>query len=169
MPFHTGVHKDARDGRWTCTGERVDWVFYVFAAIAGAMNTVQAGANAQLRKSLDQPVLAGLTVYVTGFLALLLALPFSHLGSYQWPKASQVPWWAWLGGLLSIVSTLSGLLLARKLGSAAFTGITVTFSLISSVLLDHFGLIGFEVHRASPARLAGFLLLLGGLVLVARF
>ena len=147
----------------------VNWWIYLFAAVAGALNTVQAGANAQLRKSLDQPLFAGMAVYVIGFLGLLCALPFAHLSDFHWQKASEAPWWAWLGGGLSIVSTMAGLLLARKLGSAAFTAMTITFSLVASVLLDHFGLIGFEVHRANSGRLVGCVLLIVGLLLVTRF
>ena len=36
--------------------------------------TVQAGANAQLRKSLDQPLLSGAVVYATGLAGLLLLI-----------------------------------------------------------------------------------------------
>ncbi len=133
------------------------------------MNTAQAGANAQLRKSLDQPVLAAVAVYVIGLAGLSLTLPFLKLGNYPWSRAAEAPWWAWLGGALSIVSTMAGVMLARKLGSAAFTAVTLTFSLIASVVLDHFGWIGFAVHRASALRVGGCVLLILGLILVARF
>src|ERR1039458_8408809 len=39
------------------------WLVYLFVAAAGSFSAVQAGANAQLRKSLDQPCLAALCVY----------------------------------------------------------------------------------------------------------
>ena len=92
---------------------------------------------------------------------------------FHWPvsfaKAASVPWWAWLGGLVSVVSTIIALTVAQKLGSGVFTGVSVTASLITSVLLDHFGLIGFRQHSASPARVAGCALLIAGLWLIARF
>ncbi len=142
---------------------------YLFAAFSGALNTVQAGANAQLRKSLDQPLLAGMTVYVTGFLGLLLAALFMHFTRPSGQRLGQTPWWAWTGGLLSIFSTMSGLLFARKLGSATFTSLTITCSLVCSVLLDHLGWVGFEVHRANAGRLAGCALLVSGLFLITKF
>src|SRR5437868_6789257 len=113
------------------------WLAYVFTAAAGFCSTVQAGANAQLRKSLDQPLLTALCVYATGLVALLVAVPFANFADLTWSKASQTPWWAWFGGLLSIVATLAGLMLAQKMGSAAFTATMVTSSLICSVILDH--------------------------------
>lgn len=156
-----------RPRRHTCSARTVNPFIYLFAALSGALNTVQAGANAQLRKSLGQPLVAGLSVYVTGLAGLLIALPFTS--GVQWPKFSQAPWWAWCGGLLSIVSTMAGLLLARKLGSAAFTATTITCALIASVLLDHFGWVGFEVRRANGGRLFGCFLLIAGLAFVTRF
>jgi hypothetical protein len=42
-------------------------------------------------------------------------------------------------------------------------------SLVCAVLLDHFGWVGFEVHRVNPWRIAGCTLLLGGLFLVSKF
>jgi bacterial/archaeal transporter family-2 protein len=145
------------------------WLSYLFVVAAGSFSAVQAGANAQLRKSLDQPLMAALCVYGTGLIALLIAVPFAGLTGFAPSKAAQVPWWAWLGGLLSIMSTMAGLMLVRKMGSTFFTATTVTCSLVCAVLLDHFGWAGFEVHRVNPWRIVGCVLLLGGLFLVSKF
>ena len=147
----------------------MNWLSYMFVVAAGSFSAVQAGANAQLRKSLDQPLMAALCVYGTSLIALLVAVPFTSLTGFAPSKAAQVPWWAWLGGLPSIMSTMAGLMLVRKMGSTFFTATTVTCSLACAVLLDHFGWVGFEVHRANPWRIAGCVLLLGGLFLVSKF
>ncbi|HEY0759219.1 MAG TPA: DMT family transporter [Acidisarcina sp.] len=144
------------------------WIVYVVAALAGAANPFQSGANAQLNKQLGQPLWAGLIVYFTGMLALLAAqLVFGR--AFPFGKAGEVSWWAWLGGLISIGSTMAGLMLAQRLGSGLFTGLSITAALITSVVLDQFGLLGFRQHSASPARLAGCALLIAGVWLVARF
>jgi transporter family-2 protein len=145
------------------------WLLYLFVVAAGSFSAIQAGANAQLRKSLDQPLLAALFVYGSALIALLIMVPFARLAGFGQSKAAEVPWWAWLGGLLSIVSTMAGLMLAKKMGSMFFTATTVTCSLVCSVLLDHFGWVGFEVHRVNPLRLVGCTLLCAGLFLVSRF
>jgi transporter family-2 protein len=145
------------------------WLLYLFVVAAGSFSAVQAGANAQLRKSLDQPLLAALCVYGSALIALLIMLPFTRTAGFGPSKAADVPWWAWLGGLLSIVSTMAGLVLAEKMGSMFFTAATVTCSMVCAVLLDHFGWVGFEVHRVNPLRLVGCALLLAGVFLVAKF
>lgn len=140
----------------------------VFAILAGAANPFQSATNAELNKQLAQPAWAGFAVYLTGLIGMLLLLalvrhplPVGRMGT--------VHWWAWMGGLISIASTMAGLLLAQRMGSALFTGITLTASVITSVLLDQFGLVGMKQHAASPARLVGCGLLVAGIWLVAKF
>lgn len=41
--------------------------------------------------------------------------------------------------MVSIASTMAGLLLSRKMGSAVFTSLSLTAALVTSFLLDHFG------------------------------
>ncbi len=143
---------------------------YLFAIAAGSANPVQAGANAELNKDLASPVWSCLFVYASGFMGVLViqlilrqAWPADRLG------LGKIPWWAWAGGLLSIGSTIAGLTLAQKMGSAVFTGLSLTASLVTSVVLDQFGWIGFKPHPASPLRLTGSALLVAGIWLIAKF
>jgi transporter family-2 protein len=145
------------------------WLFLLLALVAGTVNPFQAGANAQLNKQLQQPVLAGMLVYASGFAALLVIL---LIRSHRLPNASSfamVDWWAWLGGLVSVVSTMVGLTVAQRLGSGVFTACSLSASLITSMALDQFGLAGFRQHSVSPGRLAGCCFLTAGIWLVVRF
>ena len=145
------------------------WLIYLLALGAGAANPFQSGTNAELNKQLGQPVWAGLVVYATGFAGLLVA---QLLLREAWPAAGKmaaVSWWAWMGGLVSIASTMAGLMLAQRLGSGVFTGLSITAAVIMSVVLDQFGWVGFKQHTASPGRLVGCGLLVVGVWLVARF
>ena len=145
------------------------WLSFVVALLAGAANPFQSGTNAQLNKQLGAPLWATVVVYVTGLLGVLTV---TLIARERLPAAGQVmgvSWWAWLGGLISIASTMAGLMLAQKLGSGVFTGLSLTASLVMSVTLDHMGWIGFKQHTASPARLAGCALMVAGVWMVSRF
>lgn len=146
----------------------MSWLLFLAALAAGTANPFQSGANAQLNKQLGQPLWAGMIVYATG-LAGLIALQLCFRQPSPADKIFGVSWWAWLGGLVSIIPTVIGLTIAQRLGSGLFTGASVTAALVTSVLLDHFGLIGFRQHPASPARVAGCALMIAGLWLIARF
>lgn len=139
------------------------------AFLGGVLNTVQSGCNSTLAKGLGQPVTAALFVAAGNVVVYLAVAPFLGLG---WPgadKAAAVPWWAWIGGLLGAAYVLATILVAEKIGAAIFIGLTVTAGIITSVTLDHFGLVGFQVHTAGIGRLAGAGLMIAGLTLVCLF
>ena len=79
------------------------------------------------------------------------------------------PWWAWTGGLLATVFILAQLFAAEQLGSAVFMTLTVTAAVGMSLLLDHFGLVGFKEHPLGWGRAAGAVLIFAGLGLIARY
>ncbi len=146
----------------------VTFLIALIALAAGAANPFQGATNAQLNKQTHSPLWAAIIVYATGLLGLLLAqavvrqaFPAGNLG--------KVNWWAWTGGLISLISTIVGLTLTQKLGSTLFTGLSVTAALVTSVLLDQFGIVGLKQHSASPGRLIGCGLLVAGLWCVAKF
>ena len=143
---------------------------YLFAIAAGVANPAQAGANAELNQGLGTPLWTALFVYASGFAgAFFLQLVVREGFPGNRIAQTNIPWWAWAGGLLSIASTMTGLTLAQKMGSGVFTGLSLTASLLSSVVLDHFGLMGFKTHPVSPMRAVGSGLLVCGIWLIAKF
>lgn len=146
------------------------WYLYGFVLMAGIANAVQAGLNGALSKGLAQSLTAGLVVAAgTATCILTVGLISGHL---TWPTADQVshmPWWAWFGGILGGGIILAQFVVAQKIGAAPFLGLLVTAGVVTSVVLDHFGLIGFEQHTANGWRLGGGLLMIAGVTLVAVF
>lgn len=135
--------------------------------LAGAANPFQSATNGQLNKQLGQPVWAGIVTYASGLAGMLLLQLFVRQPA-PLAQAAEVNWWAWMGGLISILSTVAGLMLVQKLGSGIFTSLSLTASLVVSVLLDHFGILGLKHHPASPGRIVGCALLIVGVWLVGR-
>lgn len=143
---------------------------YLYAALAGCMNSVQAGANAGLGKALDNKLLAG--VIVLAMSCGIIAVMALFGGRLTWPgsgKFAAVPWWAWTGGLLSAGFILSQLYTAERMGSAVFMTVTVTAAVLTSLALDHWGLVGFKEHPFGWGRAAGALLIVAGLGLISAF
>ncbi len=140
----------------------------LIALVSGAANPFQGATNAQLNKQTHSPLWAGIIVYATGLLGLLLIQAFARQ-PFPASTLKQVNWWAWTGGLISLISTIVGLTLTQKLGSTLFIGLTLTASIVTSVLLDQFGLVGLNKHASSPGRLIGCALLVAGVWCVAKF
>lgn len=146
------------------------WYLYGLALLAGIANAVQGGTNATLAKTLGQPFAAGLVVALgTGSTLLLTGLALGRLHLPALAQAEQVPAWAWFGGCLGALVVLSQFFAAQAIGAAPFLAILVTAGVATSILLDHFGWIGFTVHAASLWRIVGGLLMVAGVTLVALF
>ena len=145
----------------------VQWLLYLLTVLSGVLNPVQSGLTGSLEKALDRPFLVAV-VSLSGSLlcALLGALITRQLG---WPteKAAGAPWWAWLAGAAGFVVLIARPYAAPKLGAAPFTGLTVTASVVFSVLLDQYGLLGFEQHTAGWGRIVGAALMCAGVALVS--
>lgn len=144
-------------------------MLYLFAAAAGLLNAIQAGANAGLGKAFDNKFAAGVAVVAVNMAVMVLAGAVS--GQLGWPglqRMGAAPWWAWTGGLLAAVFILAQLFTAEQLGSAVFMTIVVTAAVFTSLLLDHFGLVGFKQHLFGWGRVAGAVLILAELGLIAR-
>ncbi|KZB97799.1 hypothetical protein AU375_06129 [Methylobacterium radiotolerans] len=142
-----------------------------FAVVAGFLNTLQTGTNTALNKALGVPVWAAAAVGAATFATTLAALLVATAVTGQRPTAealSAVPWWGWTGGALGAVYVLATVLVADRVGAAVFMGVTVTVAIVTSLAMDHFGLLGFEVHRAGLARIVGGLLMVAGIGLIAR-
>jgi transporter family-2 protein len=77
--------------------------------------------------------------------------------------------WGWLGGVLGAAYAVGTVLLARELGAALLTALVITGQLVCSVILDHFGWVGFTAHAAGIGRIAGCFLMVAGFILIARY
>lgn len=145
----------------------------IFTVLAGILNTLQSGSNATLNKRLDHPLASAAVVYLGGLAVIALGWLGGHLvGRGGLPAADRValvPWWGWIGGTLGLVYVFGMLLVAPRLGAAVFTAVSVTAGVLASLVLDHFGWMGFEQHAAGWGRIVGGLLIVGGLALIAKF
>ncbi|MGI8605905.1 MAG: DMT family transporter [Gaiellaceae bacterium] len=140
--------------------------YFVFALAAGMMLPFQFGINAQLAHWVGGPVCASLVSFAVGTVALLaLTLAFYR----GWPGGDQVggaPWWVWVGGLLGAFYVVGSVVTAPRLGAATLVALILAGQAIASLLVDHFGWVGFPEHAVTPGRLAGVLLVASGVALV---
>jgi transporter family-2 protein len=146
------------------------WYLYGLTILAGLANAIQPGQNATLSKSLGLPITAALLTLLVSTAALLVG--GLALGKLEMPSGQQlvqVPWWAWLGGFLSVLLILAQLYASPSIGAASFLGIIVTVGVVASIVLDNYGWVGFAVHPASLWRIVGAVLMTAGVALVALF
>ena len=145
------------------------WLYVLFALAAGAMIPFQAGVNAQLSTWVGSPMRAALVSFAVGTVALLLVtLAFAR----GWPGAARMtdaPPWVWVGGLLGAFYVFGSIVTAPRLGAVTFVAVVLAGQSLASVLVDHFGWVGFEEHPLTPGRIVGIALLGAGVALVRLF
>lgn len=143
------------------------WLMGALTVLGGVLNTVQSGTNATLAKSLEQPIFAALIVALVNGLFYLAVGAFVGIGLPRGTVFASVPWWAWFGGAFGGLYVLATIFFAEKLGAGIFIGLTVTAGVLTSIVMDHYGLVGFKPHPLNWPRVGGAILMLGGLALVA--
>ena len=144
------------------------WYLYGLTIAAGLANAIQPGQNATLSKAFGLPVTAGLVILFVSTASMLLGgFAIGKIEVPSWPQIVAVPWWAWLGGCLSVLLILAQLYASPSIGAASFLGIIVTVGVVASIVLDNYGWIGFAVHPASLWRMLGAVLMILGVGLVA--
>lgn len=143
------------------------WI-YIFIIVGGILQSCGAPMNGQLYKSLGNPWLASLISF-----ALIVALFVCLTAMFPRPLPtldgiSHMPWWAPLGGIIGAVQVYAGLTLVSRVGAGPFMALTVTAALLTSIVIDHFGLLRMPVHPCGALRAIGAVLLVAGVALISR-
>ena len=74
----------------------------------------------------------------------------------------------WLGGLIGASYIIATLQLGPKIGAALLLALILAGQMTASLVVDHFGLLGFPHHPVNVARLAGAVLLVVGAILIVK-
>ena len=143
------------------------WI-YPFIILGGVLQTLGAAMNGQLYRSLSNQWLASSVSFFVIMAFFLCAFLVAPVPLPKLQDLAEMPWWAPLGGLVGALQVYAGLTLVQKVGAGPFVGLTVTAALLTSLAVDHFGLLHMPVHAINPARVIGALLLVGGVALIAR-
>ena len=143
-------------------------LLFLIPLLIGMGVVVQSGANTQLRQVLANPYLAGLISLTVGTLTLLIInlafrTDFSVLSAQNIQRTS---WWMWVGGLMGAGFIMSVIIVAPEIGPTSLFGLIIASQLAFSLVVDHYGWLGFEVQPISAKRIAGVVLLIVGAFLV---
>ena len=144
-------------------------IYYLLALLAGLAVAIQTGANSQLRLIVQNPMVTALISFLVGttiLLAYVLITSYQHLPPAD--MLGKISWWKWLGGVMGAFYICTVVIIAPKIGAANTLGFIVAGQLISAVIFDHFGLLGFEIRPATLVRVLGVIFLILGVYLIRR-
>lgn len=142
-------------------------IYLLSALLGGAVLPIQVALNALLRRYVGEPMQVTFISYFAGALA---SLAICFVAQYPVPTTTalaQTSWWMWIGGCLGTVYVWSTIFATPKIGASLALALTIAGQMIAALFLDHYGVIGLTKVPASPERIAGVVLVVLGVSLVA--
>jgi bacterial/archaeal transporter family-2 protein len=145
----------------------MEFAFVVLSLIAGAVLTVQAGANAQLAKAVGSPLSAtAIQLFVGAVVLVALAGLSGEFGAFG--DLPRVPVWHAVGGTASAFFVAATIVLYPRIGAVAAVGFIISGQMLASLVLDVFGLLGIGVRGLGAGMTAGAVLMFAGAAAIVR-
>lgn len=113
------------------------------ALIAGTLLTIQVGFNTTFGKQVGSPLASSIVSFGGGMLVLLAVNGLGLLGPAEWSGVRRMPWWAYGSGLVGAYYVTSSIIVAPEVGLAAMSATVVAGQLLSSLVVDKLGALGF--------------------------
>jgi len=145
------------------------WIGIIIAVLVGMFMPLQAGVNSSLAKYLNHPFHAAFISFLGGLLAMTIGSFFFRATIPSLAIITKIPPHLFIGGLLGASLVLTAIVLAPKLGAVVLISCFITGQMVASVILDHYGWIGFSAHPISIGRIVGIIFLFLGVILVRIF
>lgn len=139
----------------------------ILTAVVGGIVAAQAPINSRLGATVGT-FQAAVISFVVGLVALVAIMALASGGFGDLARARDLPWYYLTGGLLGAAYITAVLVTVRTLGVGGVTVVTVAAQLVASAVIDHFALLGIDRHPLTIQRLAGFVLLGAGALLVVN-
>jgi len=145
---------------------KTTWMFA--ALLAGAFLPIQASMNAKLGKAGTSAIHGTMISFFVGAFAVALYILLTKQ-TVSWAGIKSAPAYAWLGGLLGACYVTLVILAFPKLGPALTFGFVVTGQMLLSALMEHFDILVSQQHSLNIWRILGFLMVIGGVILIRKF
>jgi transporter family-2 protein len=132
----------------------------LIGAVAGVCMAFQGSLNTLLSKAVGL-LEATFVVHLIGVVAIAVLL-LLRLGKGNLASLGEAPWYAYLGGLLSIVILYTVMASISKLGVSIATTAIIVGQVSTALLIDHFGLFGLREVPFTWLKALGIILLASG-------
>lgn len=141
-------------------------LYYLLAFTAGLGITLQTALNGQLAKGIGENSVAAALFSFTVGAACLGGFSLLHGGvAHSLAAIPAQPWPTMLGGLSGACALLCYVVLTPKIGLSSLLGLAIAGQITSSLLIDHYALLGASARPVSLIKLAGSVIMLAGLAI----
>ncbi|MFZ7102814.1 MAG: DMT family transporter [Peptococcaceae bacterium] len=136
----------------------------IFACIVGLSLGLQPAINSTLGKHLTPKVAAFHSIFISFIIITAVALFSRELNLYK--NILDINPIYWIGGIFGACIVLLSIITVPLLGASVSMALFVTVQLITSAVLDHFGLLGIAATPLTPLKVLGIIVLIIGVKLI---
>ena len=144
-------------------------IYTSIVLLIGCFLAIQGSINTQLTTFLKHPLQGALVNFMVGFICLVGLNLILRTQTPEWEQVKAAPWYLFAGGVLGAIFVSSVIFFIPKIGVTTVLAASIAGQLIAASIIDHFGFFGLAVHQISTGRIAGILLLLGGIFLIQKY
>lgn len=138
----------------------------VLAAASGAAMALQGTLNSQLSQK-TALLSSTLAVHIIGTIVALGAILVWKVPVFQ-HKWSEIPWYLYMGGLLSVIIIALVALTISRVGVSNATTAIIVGQVSIAVIIDHLGFFGVQKIPWNPWQILGLILFATGAKLLIR-
>ena len=140
-------------------------ILAVWTFLAGAGIPLIGILNGGLAQKVGNPIGATAIMFaIAFFLAFGLSLPLYGASGYG--QIGSAPPSSYCAGLLMGFYVLSATIIIPRFGAGNFVAFILVAQLATAAAIDQFGLLGMTRQPLNVLRLGGFMLIVGGIVLI---
>jgi len=140
-----------------------------FVLFLGLLGGFAVGAQGAISGAMAQRIggaAGSFVIHLGGTIASLLLL-FSRKGE-QIEKVGTLPWYMLGAGIFGVILYLTLEQTIPRFGATVAISLLIIGQLLSSILIDHFGLFNLPVHQLDLSRVFGVMVLFVGVYLIIK-
>ena len=137
-------------------------MYNILALAIGALISIMISFNSGLEGYVGSTY-SVVIIHAVGLIAILIV---AAVKKEKIVIKEAIPFYLFLGGIFGVMLTLVNVITIGGIGVALTTALAVFGQLVFSSLVDHFGLFGLTKYEFNPKKIIGFLIVLGGLVIM---
>ena len=138
-------------------------MYYFLSLIAGSLLAFMVSSNGIVGEAAGNYA-SSVIIHFIGLVAVVAVL---LLTKAKFKNLRSIPLWMYSAGLIGIITVLFNNATFTALGVSLTVALGLLGQSVTSIIIDHFGLFGLPVSRFDTKKILGFLIILGGIVIMA--
>lgn len=138
-------------------------MYYFLSLIAGSLLAFMVSSNGIVGEAAGNYA-SSVIIHFIGLVAVIIVL---FLRKAKFKNLRTLPLWMYSAGLIGIITVLFNNLTYTALGVSLTVALGLLGQSVTSILIDHFGLFGLPVSRFDTKKIVGFVIILGGIIIMA--